>query len=125
MPQALDLDLTKDEVDLVSSDRPVPEIRTVPVDVTTSPYDAEKARDDIRGKLALLLIYLLIFVVVAAFVSIWIQVLIAWTKGNNIDTTIPLKDMLQLILAPVVGLVGAATGYYFGVSSTKPTTPSK
>jgi len=125
MSKELDLDLTKDEVDLVATDRPPLEIKTVPVDVTRSPYDAEKARDDIRGKLALLLIRLLTFIVVAAFVSIWLPVLIAWTKGGYIEIATPLKDMLQLLLAPVVGLVGAATGYYFGVSSQKPAGSSK
>jgi hypothetical protein len=89
------------------------------------PYDPEKARDDIRGKLALRLITLLTFIVVAAFVSIWLPVLIAWSKGGYIDISMPLKDTLQLLMAPVVGLVGAATGYYFGVSAQKPNQPSK
>src|SRR5437763_1402700 len=125
MPHEQDLDLTKDEVGLTPTDPPTLEIKPVPVAVTRSQYDAEKARDDIRGRMALLLIRLLIFIVVAAFVSIWLPVLIAWKKGGYIEIATPLKDMLQLLLAPVVGLVGAATGYYFGVSSQRPPAPSK
>src|ERR1700730_8262085 len=88
-PEALDL--TKDDSSPES---------TEPVVI---PYDPEKARDDIRGQLALRLITLLTFIVVAGFVSIWLPVLIAWSKGGYVDISTPLKDMLQLVMAPVVG----------------------
>jgi hypothetical protein len=108
-----------EELDLTQEDKSSPE-STEPRVV---PYDPGKALDDIRGKIALCLIHLLTFIVVATFVSIWIPVLIAWRAGGYIDISTPLKDMLQLLLAPVVGLVGAATGYYFGVSSQKQNQP--
>jgi hypothetical protein len=67
-------------------------------------YDPVKAREGMRGQLAGGLIVLLAFVVVASFVTVWV-------RGN---LTEPTKDLLGLILGPVVTLVGSATGFYFG-----------
>lgn len=57
-----------------------------------------------RGKIADGLVGLLAAAVLAAFVSIWI----------NGELTDEMKDLLTIILGPLVTLVGSATGFYFG-----------
>jgi hypothetical protein len=53
------------------------------------------------------LLGLLCFVVVASFVSYWFDLVDQET----------LEGLLTIVFAPIVGLVGAATGFYFGGSS--------
>lgn len=72
----------------------------------TQPYDPEKALDDARKNIAYLLIGLLIFVCGAAIVFTALDA--------NTDSVF---RVLEHILSPVIGLVGAATGFYFGTRS--------
>jgi|SRR6185436_5731375 len=86
-PQPTDtgeLDLTQD--DASPADAPAPK---------AIPYDPEKAREDVRGKLALALVKLLAFVIVAAFASVWIPVIVAWKNGGYIDVATPLKTRFR------------------------------
>lgn len=72
----------------------------------TQPYNPEKALDDARKNIAYLLIGLLIFVCGAAIVSTALDA--------NTDS---IFRVLEHILSPIIGLVGAATGFYFGTRS--------
>lgn len=72
----------------------------------TQPYDPEKALDDARKNIAYLLIGLLIFVCGAAIVITALDA--------NTDSVF---RVLEYILSPIIGLVGAATGFYFGTRS--------
>lgn len=68
------------------------------------PYHPERERERIRGWLA-----------VGLAGMIPVVLLISWGAfmlgGNSVEEV---SDMLQATLAPLIGLVGAATGFYFG-----------
>lgn len=72
------------------------------------PYDPEPNRDKVRGYLAGGLVALLVAVVVAAWVTLWVGAV----------TEPEIKDILGVILSPVVALVGSALGFYFGGKPT-------
>lgn len=71
-------------------------------------YDPSKDRERLRGFIALGLLGLLAAIVVASFVFIFLHYKSDLSK---------LKSILDILFAPVVGLVGAATGFYFGEKS--------
>jgi len=68
------------------------------------PFDPNPARESVRGLIAQWLVLLLAGIVTAAF----------WFAAWRPDARDSLKDLLQVVLGPVVALVGSATGYYFG-----------
>jgi hypothetical protein len=70
----------------------------------TKPYDPEPHRDRMRGVLALVLLGTLAGTVVFSFV------VILWKPDRSKDV----HDLLGIVFSPLVALVGAATGYYFG-----------
>ena len=72
------------------------------------PYDPEPDRDRVRGWLALALVVLLIAVILAAWATLW----------TGVVTEPEIKDLLGVILPPVVALVGSALGFYFGGKPT-------
>lgn len=71
--------------------------------IKDKPYDPSKDREKIRGIIALILVCCLFTIVLFALILILTRV--------DIEK---IKDTLELILSPVVGLVGAVTGFYFG-----------
>jgi len=81
----------------------------VPVRVpeTTVPYNPEKTRENYRGIIALILIALMSALIAVSFALFWIHP----------DRSKDLQQFFSLIFGPVVALVGAATGYYFGSQS--------
>lgn len=70
----------------------------------TIPYDPAKARESVRGWIALSLIALFALMMSVSFAFMWVHP----------DRSKDLHDLLALLLGPLVALVGAATGYYFG-----------
>lgn len=72
-------------------------------------YDPAADREKKRGRIALTLVYLLCAVVLASFSY-------AFYRPADIDA---LKALLEIVFAPVVGLVGAATGFYFGEKAAR------
>ena len=75
----------------------------------TVPYDPAKARESIRGWIALSLIAMLGAVLGASLLIIWVHP----------DRSKDLHDLLTLIFAPLIALVGSATGYYFGSQASQ------
>lgn len=73
----------------------------------TIPYDPLRNRENIRGTIALLLIGLMAATILVSFVMLWIHP----------DRSKELHELLALTFGPLVALVGAATGYYFGSQS--------
>lgn len=67
-------------------------------------YDPARARESVRGWIALSLIALLALIIGASFVFMWLHP----------DKEKSLHDLLALILGPMIALVGSATGFYFG-----------
>ena len=82
-----------------------PPLVTPPV----SPYDPSEDRERKRGQIALALVGLLAGI---ASVSL-VFVMFAASKERQ-DA---LKGVVELVFGPIVGLVGAVTGFYFGAKS--------
>ena len=86
-----------------------------PTQLTDTAYDPAKDREGVRSTIALSLIALLSVVVVVPFVLILFGVgCDALDPGSDICRRIPLvtlKDVLDTVLTPMVGLVGAVTGF--------------
>jgi hypothetical protein len=87
-----------EEIDVALPNRPTQE----------RPYDPEPNRDKVRGYLAIALVVLLVGVLVAAWASLW----------SGLVTEPEVKDLLSVMLPPVVALVGSALGFYFGGKPT-------
>jgi len=72
-------------------------------------YDPTEDREKIRGTIALILVLALVGVLVFAVVSSWIVM--------NTENRDALMKVLEVVLAPLVALVGAVTGFYYGEKS--------
>ena len=79
-----------------------------------SQAEQEKARERVRGWLALGLIGLLSFVLVATYAYLMILSLYfaAELSADDLSALIPMVG--TTLLTPLVGLIGAVTGFYFG-----------
>ncbi len=66
--------------------------------------DEPVSRERMRGCIALLLVGILIVQIIFAFLA----VVMKWLTIDEI------KELFSLIFSPTIGLVGAATGFYFG-----------
>lgn len=85
-----------------------------PAPVEVQDYDPAEDREKVRGRIAQTLVWLLVGVVgVSVLAGIWLA---SKAEGGNIET---LKMVLELVLTPLVGLVGAVTGFYFGAKAGK------
>jgi hypothetical protein len=74
------------------------------------PYDPAPEREKKRGLIALVLVAALCGIIVLAFAFVFVMPV----TTTNIEA---LKSVLEIIFAPIVGLVGAVTGFYFGEKS--------
>lgn len=72
-------------------------------------YDADQFHDQARKKITYWLLALLSVLFVGAFVCLFI------IEGN--PKFEQLKALLEILLGPLVALVSAATGFYFGAKS--------
>ena len=98
------LDLTKDDVTAGGG---------APAPPATIPYDPEPGRDKVRGYLAMWLLALLSVILLFSFCFFW----------RNPTDIASLKTLLDVLFAPIITLVGTATGYYFGAAANR--SPSK
>lgn len=98
-----------DDGDLDLAGEPVPELASGPVStpVSITSYDPSQDRERYRGLVAGVLLGLLTFTVSAAFLSFWFN----WASQDEIES------LMTIVFAPIVGLVGAATGFYFGAAT--------
>jgi hypothetical protein len=71
---------------------------------STIPYSIDRDREQKRGWIALILVGLLVVVILLSFAGLF-------TARIELKD---LKELLIVILGPLVALVGAATGFYFG-----------
>lgn len=74
------------------------------IEPETRPYSVARARENVRGTIALGLIGLLSVVVLFSLLLIWVHP----------DRSKELHNLLVLVFGPLIALVGSATGYYFG-----------
>jgi hypothetical protein len=101
-----DFDLTKmgPKERAAGSDLLVPEDRD---------YDPTEDREWARSAIALTLVGVLAGIVILAFAYVLISLFLL-KAFRDMEA---LKTLLQILFTPVVGLVGAATGFYFGEKS--------
>jgi hypothetical protein len=76
-------------------------------------YDPAQDRERVRGRIAQILVWLLVGIVV---VSLGAGVWLGLKTEEGIES---LKLVLELVLTPIIGLVGAVTGFYFGEKSAR------
>lgn len=109
-------DQNPEEVNL--DEQPVPQppptpaaALTLPGGLTAEPFKAIEMRENVRGVIAKWLVLILAALVTVPF---WF---IAW-RGDQAEAVV---QILQIVLGPVVALVGSATGFYFGLERSAAT----
>lgn len=75
--------------------------------VSTRPFDPERDRERLRGTIALILLVILGLVLIATYAGVL-------SSAISVEQA---RELLALTLSPIVGLVGAATGFYYGGGS--------
>lgn len=88
---------------------------------TETPYDRERKRETMRGWIAMLLLLTLV-VVISTMIGIASYSTIGCLSSNSACSTEALRltairSIGEVLLAPLVGLVGAVTGFYYGEKS--------
>lgn len=85
------------------------------------PYDPAPARENVRGRIALLLVWTMVVVIgLVVLIGIVTAYNCRLKDACSVDAT-DLKSMravIELVLTPLIGLVGAVTGFYFGEKSS-------
>ena len=93
--------------------------------VQDAPYDPTQDREEKRGQIAMTLVRALLGVVIASFLLFGVKVFFNDCGAcdpedqNSIASYVnALSEIIELIYAPLVGLIGAVTGFYFGERSS-------
>lgn len=71
------------------------------------PYDPERDREKMRGRIAIALLGLLGGVIIGTFLTLWLK----WAATDD------LLKVLNVVFGSLLGLVGAVTGFYYGSAS--------
>jgi hypothetical protein len=88
--------------------------------IVEKPYDPAPDRENIRGTIARTLVWTLVGVIAAVILTGLATVVACHAKDACSTETIELKTIravIELVLTPLIGLVGAVTGFYFGEKS--------
>jgi hypothetical protein len=96
------------EVEDTTKNSPVP---GPPPDLHT--INIEEEREKKRGQIALLLVRLLVGLAAATMLLVALRNLLGFTLSE-------LKDILIVLIPPVVALVGTVSGFYFGGRAERP-----
>jgi hypothetical protein len=106
---------------------PAPSNAAAPGDIvkppTEVPYDPAPDREKVRALIALLLLGALFAVIILVVLAGILTAYSCHTKEACTPETADLKSIraiIELVLTPLIGLVGAVTGFYFGSGSAKP-----
>ena len=70
-----------------------------------------RIRESSRSKISFLIVGSLPFIIISSFISLWVLWCFSSPKVED------LRSVLELIISPVIGIVGAVTGFYFGEKS--------
>lgn len=81
---------------------------------STERYDPEKSRDKTRTYIAYWLLSLLTILLLSSF-----GLLLAIAGSTSKVTFEQLKSLVELLLGPLIALVSAATGFYFGSQTAR------
>jgi hypothetical protein len=88
------------------------------------PYDPAPERENVRGRIALLLIWTLVGVIAFVVLSAIYSTLGCLKTDDGCSKEVldlsALRIIVELVLTPLVGLVGAVTGFYFGEKTGSP-----
>lgn len=85
------------------------------------PYDPAHERENVRGKIALLLVWTMVIVIgLVMLVGIVTAYDCHLKDACSPDATDlkSIRSVIELVLTPLIGLVGAVTGFYFGEKSS-------
>lgn len=85
-------------------------------------YDPAQDRETTRGSIALKLVWTLVGVIGGAMLMALVTTgICSWKNACTVETAnlSALKVILEVVLTPLIGLVGAVTGFYFGEKSGK------
>ena len=88
--------------------------------IIEKPYDPTADRETIRGTIALALVWALVAVIAAVVLTGLVTAYACHGGGACNAETMDLKTIravIELVLTPLIGLVGAVTGFYFGEKS--------
>jgi hypothetical protein len=89
--------------------------------IVEKPYDPGRARETIRGTIAQALVWTIVIVIGLVVLAGFVTAVACHAKDACSTDAIELKTirvMVELVLTPLIGLVGAVTGFYFGEKST-------
>ena len=94
----------------------------------SEPYDPLRARETKRGQIAIWLVWALVGVIAVVVLTGVCTTLLCLKPDDQctakaLDLT-SLRVVVELVLTPLVGLVGAVTGFYFGEQSAAPRLPA-
>jgi hypothetical protein len=96
-----------DEIDLTRQDPPAGSGAggAPPPDPSLKDYNPEQDREQMRGTIARMLLWLLIAVIVLSF---------AVLACSDDKRWVYLKEFLTIVFGPLTTLIGAVTGFYYG-----------
>jgi hypothetical protein len=82
-------------------------------------YDPARDRESIRGKIAMTLILTLVGIaLIVVAVGLATALVCAWSACTAEAAEMKsARAVVELVLTPLIGLVGAVTGFYFGEKS--------
>jgi hypothetical protein len=92
--------------------------KSVTTDVDLAPYDMNRHREEVREVLAKRLVLLLCGVVgTGAFAFLFMALRSLALDVNFDDNVQALMTFMNVLLTPVVGIVGTVVGFYYGTAS--------
>jgi hypothetical protein len=84
----------------------------------TEPQSLDHKQEETRAKIAKILVYLLCGIVFFSFLTLWLSFGLSATSESNLAVKLEdLKALLEIVLSPVVAVVGSVIGFYFGVKN--------
>ena len=95
----------------------------LPAALSTTSYDPSRDRETVRSRIALWLVFLLGVIVCVPFVLLALRTGCRMLYPDQaVCTAFPVQELIDtvnLLLTPVIGLVGAVTGFYFGENKAR------
>jgi hypothetical protein len=116
-PTGQGLDLTKLDLSTLS---PGPGGSKPPAGIEAKSYDPTADREKLRGTIAISLVLTLVGSIVLVALTGMLTVHLCHAKDACAADVVELKTarvVIELVLTPLVGLVGAVTGFYYGDKS--------
>jgi hypothetical protein len=81
---------------------------------TVELFDIGKEREKKRGLIALVLVFVLVGVVLITFELFCLAITAHMILGRTVVSVAEIRELLSVLLPPIVALVGSVVGFYFG-----------